>query len=886
MEHGLSQHSIREAVLRGLCVRCVQPKTASLARALLALALTATLIAAPSTASAKSRPSGKLIVKVGGTPKGAPIAVRLVGPRQESGRKINIRIRKTRTVIRRAAVGRYTVISKPFRFRKKAGKIRPGARAIPNSKRVTVRVRKSRMSIASTRYGTITNPYSKKPTGDVLSIAGSPTNPTSVVLKGQPNLKRNDVLSIPPGGPLPSGLLAYVVSTRVSSNSTRVQVRPASMYDVVPNMNVTKRVALEAPEVQKAGLDLDISDLTAGCGFSLGVQSPVQNVVVKTEWVNWGTPVGDIPYGSQMLIGFDLVAGFTAEASVGGSCGMDPNGFQPDSKFKDGLVLATTIGPIPVVGKILPHVGVSFDVPVSAKLAARIPVTLGAKATAAVPRPFGPAADLEDKSAFGSPSIETDLQVGKLEDVGANFDIGIAFSGGIGNQLVDISVVSDQGLEFELDKEQGCHWDNYLGRLSIVASAGPASLSTPSWDAYDKTIASLGACARLWGDQPDDPEGPYSQSQIFDRSASITSGGGGAGLAISDDGKTAVSGRIYNPAGDDPFGAALSVFTRSGGSWKLQKVLEPKNDPLTFEGSFLDISGDGNTIAVASYDPTDDQYRGGVQTFSRSGSTWVSSGNFVGAPYTNLGRNGDVALSYDGSRLVVGGESADLTDESGAIDVLRRASGHWVLESELSPSPSYGDTVLPTNVGISDDGSKIVASFSGIVEIYERSGASWTPQLAADFTQPIDGPRTSNRFVAISGSGNTVAVGIPSHNNDEGKVATFDRTAAGWEVGTTLKSELEFPLTFGYRVALSRDGTTLLTQDVVDPPGGLVVYERSNEIWKKIQRISPTHVSVPLQGIGFSLALSGDSGTILTTAALRDSVDDGKAIFALIGFDR
>jgi hypothetical protein len=181
----------------------------------------------------------------------------------------------------------------------------------------------------------------------------------------------------------------------------------------------------------------------------------------------------------------------------------------------------------------------------------------------------------------------------------------------------------------------------------------------------------------------------------------------GYSVAISDDGNTIASGAGdedcltpgINPPGCDndspPLGAAniwvgaAYVFARSGGTWTEQAFIKANNArPYNSFGVKLALSGDGNTLAIASYlednggrgvHPPDlqpflivdylDPWRerqnraeesGAVYFYTRAGTTWTQRAYVKGSNADAGDEFGSaVALSGDGRLMAVGAHNED-----------------------------------------------------------------------------------------------------------------------------------------------------------------------------------------------------------------------------------
>jgi hypothetical protein len=201
--------------------------------------------------------------------------------------------------------------------------------------------------------------------------------------------------------------------------------------------------------------------------------------------------------------------------------------------------------------------------------------------------------------------------------------------------------------------------------------------------------------------------GAWSQQAYIKGSKGETSDGFGFATAISDDGNTVAVGSgdeaCLTPGIDPPgcaddappgrganiwVGAAY-VFVRNGTTWSEQTFIKaPNARPYNSFGVRLDLSGDGNTLAVSSYlednagrgvrPPMVQQFliqaifnawrehrneaeeSGAAYLFTRSGTKWTA-GAYIKGANTDAGDEfgSAIALSGDGHMLVVGAHQED-----------------------------------------------------------------------------------------------------------------------------------------------------------------------------------------------------------------------------------
>jgi hypothetical protein len=241
---------------------------------------------------------------------------------------------------------------------------------------------------------------------------------------------------------------------------------------------------------------------------------------------------------------------------------------------------------------------------------------------------------------------------------------------------------------------------------------------------------------------------------------------------------------------------SISVSGRSNDYFK-----PSRSSAMAF--SNIAVSGDGQTIAVGATQEssnatgvdgdqtnTSQPYAGAVYVFVRSGQTWTQQA-YIKA--SNTGHynyfGGALALSNDGNTLAVGayGESSTSTGingsqtqasygYSGATYVFTRSAGTWTQQAYVKASNTANYAYFGWSVALSGDGTLLaVGSF------YESSNATG-----------INGSQFNN-FAPSSGA-----------------VYVF-KYAGVWTQQTYIKaSNTRSGAAFGYSVAFSRDGSTLV----------------------------------------------------------------------------
>jgi hypothetical protein len=368
----------------------------------------------------------------------------------------------------------------------------------------------------------------------------------------------------------------------------------------------------------------------------------------------------------------------------------------------------------------------------------------------------------------------------------------------------------------------------------------------------------------------------------------------GTSIAMSSDGNTlavGAPGEDSNATGIDGNSSnngtaesgAVYVFARVAGAWSRQAYVKASNNAAGNKfGSALSISSDGNTLAVGA--PGRATNTGATYLFVRSGTTW-SQQAFVLASNAQSGDlfGSSVALAGNGNTLVVG-------------------------------APAEASNATTIN-GTESDNS---AAGAGAAYVFTRSGVTWTKQTYLKATNAaVDD--AFGAAVAISGDGNTIAIGATGEDSnaitvngdqsnntaaESGAVYVFARSGATWLPPDYLKSgNSEADDRFGVALSLSSDGNTLAIgahqEDgaavgvngsrqadssgcVTDDPlnvakcdsGAVYLFARSAGLWSQQTYLKSSN-SNAFDNFGAALALSADGNSLIVGAINDDSSSTG-----------
>jgi hypothetical protein len=247
----------------------------------------------------------------------------------------------------------------------------------------------------------------------------------------------------------------------------------------------------------------------------------------------------------------------------------------------------------------------------------------------------------------------------------------------------------------------------------------------------------------------------------------VTGAWQGHSVAISADGNTAIVGGW----GDNKSAGAAWVFTRSGGVWTQQGsklVGSGAVGSAAAQGFSVALSADGNTAIVGG--ENDNNLAGAAWVFIRSGGLWTQQGSklvgggAVGSASQGSFQGSSVALSADGNTAIVGGWGDN--NSAGAAWVFTRSGGVWTQQgSKVVGTGAVGSAFQGFSVALSADGNTAIVGgyvdndIIGAAWVFTRSGGVWTqlgPKLVGSGADGKSGQGTS---VALSGDGNTAAVG-------------------------------------------------------------------------------------------------------------------------------
>ncbi|MFG0329720.1 MAG: hypothetical protein ACF8PN_07460 [Phycisphaerales bacterium] len=299
--------------------------------------------------------------------------------------------------------------------------------------------------------------------------------------------------------------------------------------------------------------------------------------------------------------------------------------------------------------------------------------------------------------------------------------------------------------------------------------------------------------------------------------------------------------------------------------------------PTTVAMDPFDLSADGMTLAIgAAVDRQGSLHSvGSVLVYRRETSgAWTLDEKILN-PDPALGDQfgWSVALSGDGRALVVGALTDDIAGQnSGAVYVYGRTDSGWTLFDRLEPSDYSTGDLFGASVGISSDGSTIVAGATNTdtVRVFERAGTRWIEQAAFDASSTQSGDRFGESL-DLSADGDTLLVGAPRVRNArgafEGAAYIFERDGSNWSESAMIRPETSTGVSFGWALALAQDGSAAAIGSPGESPDGLqfgaaYIFERHGDDWREALRVTSDLASIEAP-FAIDMSVDGDGDTAL-----------------------
>ena len=301
-------------------------------------------------------------------------------------------------------------------------------------------------------------------------------------------------------------------------------------------------------------------------------------------------------------------------------------------------------------------------------------------------------------------------------------------------------------------------------------------------------------------------------------------------------------------------------------------------------GSAIDISANGNTIALGARFRNISDFEGAVEVYDWNGNAWAHRGpELVGdGSFSRFGTR--VSLSADGNRVAV---DAPTNMPNRFVRVYDWDGLAWVPLGE----DIFGDI---SSFELSSDGMRLVVGIPGSSSSFPNAGEvltyDWNGTTWAQVGQAILGESSGESIgntLSLSGDGNTLAL-YTVGNTNEGIIRTYQWDGTDWvNLGQSLMGMTGERL--GRSLSLTENGLRLAAGSfALNPdgsnPGKVFVYQWDGTIWQP--------VGLELQGLvdqddfGASICLSGDGSKLVVGSRENDLNGRGSGlmqVFELIG---
>jgi hypothetical protein len=238
-----------------------------------------------------------------------------------------------------------------------------------------------------------------------------------------------------------------------------------------------------------------------------------------------------------------------------------------------------------------------------------------------------------------------------------------------------------------------------------------------------------------------------------------------------------------------------------------------------------------------------------------------------------------VALSADGNTAIIGAPFDN--GFVGAAWVFVRSGGGWSEQAKLTGADTSGISLFGSSVALSSDGNTALIggnadnNLSGAAWVFTRSGSQWSQQGPKLVGTGASGQAEQGWSVALSGDGNTAAVGGPSDDNVPGgsglgAVWVFVRSGSTWTQQAKLTDTGGGTFTNqGDAVSISSDGATILIGGTGEndtavsmAAGAAWVFVKSGVTWTQ-QAMLIGSGAIGLAGQGISVGLSSNGNTAI-----------------------
>jgi hypothetical protein len=251
-------------------------------------------------------------------------------------------------------------------------------------------------------------------------------------------------------------------------------------------------------------------------------------------------------------------------------------------------------------------------------------------------------------------------------------------------------------------------------------------------------------------------------------------------LALSADGNRLAVGAYSGMKGSGEYTGLAYIYHLTGTRWtQMGSTLEGDAAADSF-GFSVALSADGNRLAVSTAPSGVHCDAAYVRIYDWTGSQWMQVGSDLDHAARIRLYHSIVALSEDGTRVVVGGRGRrfkwyeqENDDETGHVRIYDWTGSQWIQVGSDLEGVSLG-----WSIALSADGNRLacgapfkesydgfpLSTFPGVVHMYDWTGNEWRQQVGSALEGKLEG-EYFGCSVALSANGSRVAIGANDFGN-------------------------------------------------------------------------------------------------------------------------
>ena len=327
-----------------------------------------------------------------------------------------------------------------------------------------------------------------------------------------------------------------------------------------------------------------------------------------------------------------------------------------------------------------------------------------------------------------------------------------------------------------------------------------------------------------------------------------------------------------------------------------QVLRPPFSSFMSTFGRSMAVSVDGTTLAVATGCAEISACGSGwVSLYSRNGATWSPLQHIRSPRGDHFDRFAwDVALSHDGSRLVV----SDVT-YPGRAYVFDRSGDTWELTATLETPESLESDGFGTSLALTSEGTTAFVGahsshcplphYCGAVYVYVDQGGDWELSQVLRAPNPAD----SDVFgLDLAVAGRTLLVGAPGRNcavsNWCGAVLVYGLRRGAWMFEQELSPPTPRGGEFGLAIAIAPNARRAIVgapwAECPDPLfnqtcGRAYVLEARGNRWSIVSSLTPPNPRLRVH-FGNSVAIDAKGDTVLVSERCPECPTTANAVTA------